>query len=109
MSGSGGGGGGGGNEGPNVDCTSFTKVTTINSAIPKVVKTLRVTDQLLVLLNQARGRIEVQTRNGDLAGSITFAGVSKLQKCLEARYQYVAIVKSVDGGDITVEIRSGTH
>lgn len=106
MSGSGGGGASGGEITAVSECAKLAKVTTLNSAIPKVVKTLRPDDVLLVDLDsRGSGRVEARTQHGDLAGSITYSGVSALRKCIEEGWRFVAIVRSVTGGDITVEVR----
>ncbi len=106
MSGSGGGGGSGGGPATVSDCAKLTKMTTLNSAIPKVVKTLRADDVLAIGLDSGgSGRVEVRTKQGDLAGSITYSGVSALRKCIEEGWQFIAVIRSVKGGDVTVEIR----
>ena len=110
MSGGSGGGGGGGGAPPVSDCASLDKVTTLNSAIPKVVRTLSLGDRLLVALDPSgSGRVEARTPKGDLAGSITFTGISALRKCLEEGWQFVAIVRAITGGDVTVEVRHAAH
>lgn len=110
MSGSGGGGGSSGDGGAKSDCASLIKITTVNSAIPKVVRKLSVNDQLIILLDKAgSGRVEAWTRSGDLAGSITFSGVSALRKCIEEGWTFIAIVREITGGAVTVEVRHGSH
>lgn len=109
MSGSGGGGGASGGGPQSSDCAGLIKVTTLNSAVPKVVRTLKAGDRLTVTLDPGgSGRVEARTRQGDLAGSITYNGVSSLKKCLEEKWMYVATVQAVSGGDVSIEIRHGT-
>lgn len=110
MSGSGGGGGGGGGGTPVSDCASLNKVTTLNSAIPKVVRALSVNDRLIVTLDPGgTGRVDARLPSGDLAGSLTFSGVGALRKCLEEGWQFVARVREITGGDVTVEVRHAAH
>lgn len=106
MSGSGGGGGTGGT--PVSDCASIIRQTTLNSPNPNVLKQLKPKDHLLVALGPEGDRIEAQNQQGDVAGSITFTGVSALKRCLEEGWSFFAIVLSIDGGDCRIEVRPGT-
>ncbi len=106
MSGSGNGNGGGGWSGPDdaVDCANFFERTVINSPNPAVLKTLKVGDVLQVTVD-AKRVVKVVTDSGDVAGSVTSARMLQLINCIEDGFTYVAIVKSIDGGRASVEIR----
>lgn len=104
MSGSGGGGGGGGI--PTTDCASLVQRTALNSPDPAVLATLKVKDVLGVRFRGAEQTIVgAFTRDGRLAGTITYTGVTRLAKCLADGFKYVALVLEIDGGDCRVEIR----
>lgn len=104
MSGSG--GGGGTTDQPQTDCASLLIRTSLNSPVPKVLKLLKADDVLTVRLRPPEMRVvEAITQGGDTAGSITHASVATLARCLREGFAFVAIVKSIDGGDCRIEIR----
>lgn len=100
--GGGGTGGGGGGTTEGSPCISFTRTVALNTPIPKVVRSLRVGQLLRLELagGQSTGRIEARTENDDLAGAITFDGVSRLKQCLQEGYTYVAEVVQLPGGGV---------
>lgn len=110
SSGGGGGGGGGGSGGgppstPKVDCSMLIFRTTLNSPKPAVIKKLKKDEVLDVVAKTTRGPVVVRTAEGEEAGSITSDQLLRLLECIEEGYSYVAIVHSISGGQVTVEIR----
>jgi hypothetical protein len=107
MSGSGGGGGGGGPATPDaqVDCTSLIFRTNLNSPDPAVVSELNRRDVLQVSPKTPQGPIEVIANAGKVAGSITAAQMMRLLQCINDGFEYVAVVLSISGGRVEVEVR----
>jgi hypothetical protein len=103
-----GGGGGGGSFAPPetaVDCARLRFTARLQSLQEEVVATISVGDQLEVLLGTGQHPvIEVRDANGEVAGAL-IDHVTDLLRCIQDGYQYVAEVKSVDGGDVRVEVR----
>jgi hypothetical protein len=104
MSGSGGGGGGPGV--PTTDCASLVQRTALNSPDPTVLANLKVKDALEVRFRiPGQTMIGAFTADGALAGTITYAGVTRLAKCLADGFKYVGLVLKIDGGECQIEIR----
>lgn len=103
MSGSGGGGGGGGGGTPTTNCASISAKVTLNSPDPKVIKTLKVGDELEVQLHGSA--VVAVAASGHIAGSITFPGVAAFKKCLEQGHSYVATVVALHIGNCEVQIQ----
>ena len=106
MSGGGGGGGGGSSPRP-PDCGSLILRTHLNSPQPAVVRTLRARQVLQVQLQQSVGRtiVVALTASGQVAGSITGAGLGMLIQCLRDGHDFVAVVENVAGGSVEVTVR----
>jgi hypothetical protein len=104
-----GGGGGGGIDippvGDGVDCESLHEETTLNSANPAVVKTLREGDILTLQAQTPRGPLVAFTANSQEVGSITSALLARILTCIEQGNEYVAEVIKVRGGQVNVEVR----
>jgi hypothetical protein len=107
MSGGGGGGGGGPDipPGGGVNCESIHEETTLNSAKPDVVKTLRVGDILTLQARAPRGPLVAVTASSKEAGSITSARLARILSCITEGHEYVAEVLRIRGGEVTVEVR----
>jgi len=107
MSGSGGSGGGGGPATPDktVDCASLIFRTHLNSPDPAVIPKLKRRDVLQVSPKTPRGPIEAITDAGEVAGSITAMHMMRLLQCIDNGFAYVAVVLSISGGSVEVEIR----
>lgn len=107
MSGSGGGGGSGGpaSPDPQVDCASLIIRTTLNSPDPAVVSKLELRDVLHVSPQTSAGPVEAITDAGEVAGSITARQMMRLLQCIEDGFEYIAVVLSVSGGRVEVEVR----
>lgn len=112
MSGSGGGGAGGGGGGgggppgtPKTDCSMLIFRTTLNSPKPAVVKKLKKDDVLTVEGKSPRGPVVVKTADDEEAGSITSDQLIRLLECIAEGFSYAAIVRSISGGQVDVEIR----
>jgi hypothetical protein len=106
MSGGGGGGGidvpsGGGGS----SCESLHEETTLNSANPSVVATLREEDVLTLAARGPRGPLVALTAAGQEAGSITSALLARILACIAEGHEYIAEVRKVRGGQVTVEVR----
>ena len=106
MSGSGSSYGGGGWSGDDecVDCASLFETTIINSPDPDVISKLTVNDNLAVTLD-AKRILKVVTDSNEIAGSITSARMLQIIDCIEQGFSYIAIVKSISGGRVEIEIR----
>jgi hypothetical protein len=98
---------GGAPTGDSERCPDFFEPTVLSSPVPRVLAALKPGDKLNVeIFRLAGGRpLLVARADGEIAGSITFAGAGQLIRCLTEGYRYIAIVLEVDGGDCSVEIR----
>jgi hypothetical protein len=106
MSGGGGGVGGGGPPStPKIDCSRLIFRTTLNSPKPAVVRNLKKDQVLEVEAKGPRGPVVVKTRAGEEAGSITSDQLLSLLECIAEGFSYVAVVRSISGGQVDVEIR----
>lgn len=109
MSGSGGGGGGGSGTGP-TDCSTLTLTTHLNSPKPAVIKALTKKSKLAIELQLQGGQsiVVAKTPQGQIAGSITGAGLAELISCLQKGFRFHAVVISVAGGGCEVAVQPGT-
>ncbi len=94
-----GGGGGADTGGPN-PCM-FTEETILASPNMAVVSTLSVGDVMTVL--QSGPRVVAQASAG-IAGAITSTRLPVIIQCMNGGQQYLACVKQINGGAVTVEI-----
>ena len=104
MSGSSGGGGGINTYDEIIECHLLRFVTQIASPNPVVVPTLRIGDELSVIMSPSSGLQEIQvvTASGQLVGGLVATKVQRMRECmLEARL-YKATVQSVLGGQVRV-------
>lgn len=110
MSGSGGGGGGGGG-GEQFDCETLIERTSISSPVPEVIKKLHVADQLEVRIGRQGDADILQAVDsaGEVAGSLVPASLPRFIMCIRQGSEYVAVIQSIDGGRVRVEIRPGAH
>ena len=112
MSGGGGGGSstddwrppsGAGGDGDNC---AIVERTVLNSPVAAVIQTLSVGDILLIELEQTpRLRVVAHAVNGQIAGAITSPRLVDFIECLQNNYGYEAVVRSVQGGRVEIEIR----
>lgn len=101
----GGSGGGGAGGGGGVDKCAIVERTILNSPVQSVVGALTVGTNLLVELEtNPRKRVVVKTMQGAIAGAITSARLVDIIECLQGGYSYGAVVLSINGGRIEVEI-----
>lgn len=107
MSGSGGSGGesGGWPESGDVDCEGLDFETNLSSLQPEVVRQLREGLVLDVGLDSERARVVV-THESRVVGTITGANLGPLLRCLQQGHEFEAVLNSVDGGDVRVQVRS---
>jgi hypothetical protein len=95
-----------GEGGGELDRCMFTEITTLSSPNAQVVVTLTV-GQVLSVVHQAvpNTRVVAMTDANQIAGSITSAKLLLIIECIGEGRQYIAIVKDIVGGRVTVEIR----
>ena len=113
MSGSGGGGGGRDEWRPGVpdggieeDECDISELTILSSPNPQVVNTLSENVALTIELEgQAPQRLVAKTQDGGVAGAITSREMPKIAECIQAGFDYEAVVLSVDGGRVEVRIQ----
>ena len=91
--------------GPDIPCDMLRFETTVNSVDRKVLREVKVKDELDIALNVAEGvkRVLIM-RNGDTLGSIT-TQLAKILGCLEEGFEFVAVVLSKDGGACRVRVQ----
>jgi hypothetical protein len=79
--------------------------TTLNSPNPAVVSQLKARDVLQVSPKSSKGPIEAITDAGEVAGSITAGQMMRLLQCIDDGFEYVAVVLSISGGRVEIEVR----
>lgn len=84
-------------------CDTLAFRTTLNSPEGDVVDDLEMTEELDVSLDD-EGAVVARRRTGQVAGSIT-ANVADLLRCLDRGRSFVAIVRSIEGGAVTVDVQ----
>lgn len=109
MSGSSGGGGGGGGIGTYdeiIACHLLRFVTQIASPNPAVVPTLRIGDELQVIMvtSSVVQEIQVTTTSGQLVGGLLATKVQRMRECMLEGNVYKATVQSVMGGQVRVVV-----
>jgi hypothetical protein len=107
MSGMGGGGAGRSMDQP--DCETFVLKTHLNSPKPAVLKTLKKGSKLTIELQSQGGKsiVVAKTAQGQVAGSVTGAGLASLINCLRGGFQFHALVVSIAGGGCEVAVQPG--
>lgn len=88
---------------PELTCETLILNTVLNSPNPEVVSGLDEGDALDIKV-QGKSLIAV-TQGGGIAGSITLPLMAKILECIRQGFEYVAIVKKIDGGRCDIEIR----
>jgi hypothetical protein len=104
--GSGGGGLGGGFEpsGPPTPCEELKFTTSIASPQP-VASELEVDEVLtVVLVTGPPASINLERSSGETVGSL-ITRVAELLRCIQDGVQFVAVLESIDGGDMRVRVR----
>lgn len=101
------GGNGGGDEGFN--CETLVERTSLNSPVPAVVAQLSVDDQLEVRIGRQGDADILQAVDGTgaIAGSLVPPSLPRFIACIRQGSQYIAVIQSIDGGRVRVEIRPG--
>lgn len=100
-------GNGGGDEGFN--CETLVERTSLNSPVPAVVAQLSVDDQLEVTLGRQGSAdiLQAVDARGAIAGSLVPPGLPRFIACIRQGSHYIAVIQSIDGGRVRVEIRPG--
>lgn len=86
------------------DCSNINLETSLFSPNPVVIKLLKINSKLNIEVDSARKLIA--TYNADIAGSLVTKDNVSLVDCIERNFEFVGIVKSLDGGNCTIQIRS---
>lgn len=106
MSGHGGGGGGGGGGDGTPNCASLIFEAPLSSPVDDVVANLKRGDTLSVRRGPGSGKSLVAvTQSGRTAGAIVSSQQARLVACLEEGFEYVALVKSLSGGAVDLQVR----
>jgi hypothetical protein len=112
MSGGNGGSGGGSATGGvdlGNDCLKIYRGVRLSSPKSTVLSKLKVDDRLDLDVRKYKGSpILYAMKSGQDAGTVISLSVTQIVKCIEQGYRYIAIVKTLDGGDCTLEIRMET-
>lgn len=105
MSGSSGGGGGGvSGDDEVIACDTLRFETQIASPVPSVVHTLKIGDELRIVIASATRTQEIQvvTAGGQLVGGLLAVKVQRMRECMLESHTYKATVLSVTGGQVRV-------
>jgi hypothetical protein len=102
-------GSGPGPAGPNTPdeitaCELLIMKTNLASPDPVVLATLKKGDELEVVSASPTGPAQAMAK-GKIAGSIVTPQLMLLLNCIEQGFNYVAIVRRLDGGLCEVEVR----
>lgn len=87
------------------DCANLQETTNLNSVDAGVAATIKPNDQLAVSAQTPRGPLLAVTTRGEAVGSITSASLARILECINQGFHFVAIVQSITGGRIVVEVR----
>lgn len=107
MSGSGTGSGfGSGGGAGSVDCSSLAFETHISSPNPTMVVALRVGDILEVGIKNLNGiNVVSLLKDGSAVGGLVDFS-DRISDCIDAGFDYIATVRSINGGAIKVFVQS---
>jgi hypothetical protein len=84
---------------------NINETTTLNSVNRNVIATLSPNDRLNVVLQAGPPqRLVAEQQPGTIAGSITSPTMLQIIQCIQAGYNYVAVVLSVRGAQCQVRI-----
>lgn len=97
---------GGGYLDDKTDCKNLVEKTVLNSPDPVVLAKLKEKDILKLVLRRPGGKkIVVAEWKGAVAGSITFARLAQLIRCLEDNHKFVAEIMNVRSGRCEVLVK----
>ncbi len=106
---SGGGGSGGTGGGPprdsGIDCAGIRFDTYLSSVDAAAAAQLNVEEVLTIELRTAPRALLAVRQDGTAVGAIT-RKVRELLRCLQQQVEFVAKVKSINGGDIEVRVEA---
>jgi hypothetical protein len=96
----------GGQNGGSDECRPYYRGVRLTSPKMDVLAGLQVNDTLDLLVGEAKGRpVLFATHNGSVAGTVTSQSAGQIIRCIQEGHKYIAIIKSLDGGDCLLEIR----
>lgn len=107
MSGGGGGGGrGGGGSGDDPpSCATLKFEAQLTSPQPAVVATLQIKEVLDIEVANVGGQVVVRVlKAGQPAGGLAGPDATRLRNCIEQDYEFKAHVKSINGGQVRVDV-----
>ena len=87
---------------PVLNCATLSGSTRLNSPQKNVIEKLVIGTKLDLVLTEM---IVEAHFNGEIAGTITWTNLARMIECIEDGYEYVAHVRSIEGGAIQVDIR----
>lgn len=101
----GGGGGGGGARDDVVDCNRLKFEAQLASPQVAVVAILSVGDVLDVAVANMKGQLVVQVLMGTrVAGGLAGPDATRLRNCMDSGHHYKAIVRTINGGQVRVQV-----
>ena len=104
MSG-GGGGGGGGRINDETPCDRLQFEAQLTNPQPARVATLAPNEVLDVVLNTRQNVLVVEVhKGGQLVGGLAGPDATRLRNCIGEGHSYVAVVLSVNGGQVRVRV-----
>lgn len=87
------------------DCSNVSFTTTLASPNPLVVSGL-VIAEILDVNKGADNSLHVYDGNGKLVGALLTTHRNKIIECIDNGFEFIAIVKSINGGNCTVLVRA---
>ena len=90
---------------PSNECQKIYQPINLHSPVSEVLSKIKVGDELefKVVENNGRTSLQVVFQN-DIVGSV-IRYATQIIDCIEKGYNYVAVVKSLDGGSCVLEAR----
>lgn len=87
-----------------ISCDVLRFETQIASPNPAVVPTLKIGDELSIIIAASSRTQEIQviTAGGDLVGGLLAAKVQRMRECMLESHSYKAKVLSIIGGQVRV-------
>ena len=105
MGGSGGGGSIFGSVRENASCSEFTFRTQLHSPNPSIVSLITVGTELELVLESQVGPCNAMFHSS-IAGTILYYELLTLIDCMNKGFKYIAIVKSITGGNCSVIVQA---
>ncbi len=90
---------------PSTDCSNMSFTTALASPNPLVVASLKISE-ILDVIKDIDNSLRVYNHNGEIVGALFTTHRDKIIECINNGFEFIAIVKSVNGGNCTVLVKA---